>query len=154
MITQAQIDRFNELLGSSGKEAAEQFAAGVIKNMGLETPRERGECWDAFRCEIKNEKKASLKTVCAELLKRSLSDTERGFIAGLQSKRKLTERQESWLRAIAEKNGVAIKGYIDRKAGAGKPITQHCQHEDLGSLGYAHGSTVTCPHCGAQAEVW
>jgi len=29
-----------------------------------------------------------------------------------------------------------------------------CDHPDLGSLGYAHGSIVKCPYCGAQAEVW
>lgn len=30
----------------------------------------------------------------------------------------------------------------------------HCEHGDLGSSGYAHGSTVRCPHCGQLAEVW
>ncbi len=29
-----------------------------------------------------------------------------------------------------------------------------CDHADLGSLGYKHGETVTCPHCGQMAEVW
>ena len=29
-----------------------------------------------------------------------------------------------------------------------------CEHSDLGSLGYAHGTTVNCPNCGKKAEVW
>jgi len=29
-----------------------------------------------------------------------------------------------------------------------------CDHSDLGSLGFAHGSTVKCPHCGSLAQVW
>jgi hypothetical protein len=32
--------------------------------------------------------------------------------------------------------------------------SESCQHEDLGSLGYTHGSTVKCPNCGKLAEVW
>ena len=35
-----------------------------------------------------------------------------------------------------------------------KKEASSCQHEDLGSLGYKHGSIVTCPHCGKKAEVW
>jgi hypothetical protein len=30
----------------------------------------------------------------------------------------------------------------------------HCEHEDLGSLGYKHGTIVKCPNCGEMAEVW
>jgi hypothetical protein len=29
-----------------------------------------------------------------------------------------------------------------------------CTHDDLGSLGYRHGTTVKCPHFGQMAEVW
>lgn len=29
-----------------------------------------------------------------------------------------------------------------------------CEHEDLGSLGYKHGETISCPHCGKKAVVW
>ena len=29
-----------------------------------------------------------------------------------------------------------------------------CEHGDLGSRGYRHGSIVTCPDCGKRAEVW
>ena len=29
-----------------------------------------------------------------------------------------------------------------------------CDHGDLGSLGYKHGSTVRCPNCGQMAQVW
>jgi hypothetical protein len=32
--------------------------------------------------------------------------------------------------------------------------TARCEHEDLASLGYTHGSTVKCPHCGQAAQVW
>ncbi len=32
--------------------------------------------------------------------------------------------------------------------------SSRCEHEDLGSLGYRHGDTVTCPFCGKRAEVW
>lgn len=38
-----------------------------------------------------------------------------------------------------------------------EPVTindSECQHEDLGSLGYKHGTTVKCPFCNQMAEVW
>ena len=30
----------------------------------------------------------------------------------------------------------------------------HCDHGDLGSMGYQHGTTVKCPDCGELVEVW
>ncbi len=29
-----------------------------------------------------------------------------------------------------------------------------CDHADLGSLGYKHGSIVSCPNCGKSGRVW
>lgn len=29
-----------------------------------------------------------------------------------------------------------------------------CDHPDLGSMGYRHGSRVKCPFCGSMCEVW
>ena len=45
---------------------------------------------------------------------------------------------------------------IERKAKKAikKRVSNSCEHGDLGSLGYKHGSIVTCPYCGQRAEVW
>lgn len=42
----------------------------------------------------------------------------------------------------------SAKKYLENK------IIRKCEHEDLGSLGYRHGDTVSCPHCGERAQVW
>lgn len=41
--------------------------------------------------------------------------------------------------------------YKERKASAAQG---KCEHEDLGSLGYKHGTFVRCPNCGQTVEVW
>lgn len=35
-----------------------------------------------------------------------------------------------------------------------KALKFNCDHGDLGSLGYSHGSKVKCPNCGQITEVW
>ena len=44
------------------------------------------------------------------------------------------------------------KKAVERKRSR-KPSSA-CEHEDLASLGYKHGETVRCPHCGNKAVVW
>lgn len=46
------------------------------------------------------------------------------------------------------------KAVENAKSKYSKASSSRCEHEDLGSLGYAHGEIVTCPHCGQRARVW
>jgi len=103
---------------------------------------------------------ASIKTVVENVLNSddsymgsSLSDYEKKFLNDIKTKRKLSEKQASWLRSIARKQGVEIKGDLSVKASKSSSYVS-CQHEDLGSMGYRHGDTVKCPNCGRMAEVW
>lgn len=174
MITQEQVNNYNEIRSNNSLAAADQFASSIISSMNLKTPAERGQLWSEFKSESKAEKQAdekakaaklrkakslakknkvSIKKTCeAILLALSLSDYERKFLNDIKTKRKLTAKQESWLRSLAQKNSVKIVGNIENRAS--KSTVTHCSHEDLGSLGYAHGTTVKCPNCGSLAEVW
>ena len=44
-----------------------------------------------------------------------------------------------------EKSKIAAKKRFDNR---------NCEHEDLGSMGYKHGSIVKCPFCEKMAVVW
>lgn len=174
-ITQDQLDKFNEIFKEKGRTEADAYAQPIISSFGLDSPAERGKLWNLFlekqRAEISAEleskakalrkakreiskNKAKIKKVCETILsKYGLSDYERKFLNDIKTKRKLTEKQESWLRSLAQKNNVEINGNIENRVSR-REISQHCEHDDLGSLGYTHGSTVRCPHCGELAEVW
>ncbi len=83
--------------------------------------------------------------------------TERGydkrFITDISNKSKLSSKQYNYLCKVAAKYGYSMSEKTVRaKAKKAEPI--HCDHEDLGSVGYTHGDTVKCPHCGKMAEVW
>lgn len=91
---------------------------------------------------------------------------EIGFLEQMQKANKITTKQAKWLQALLEKAGFKYDiYYIEENYNVveSKPKTQktqrktkkeYCEHEDLGSLGYTHGTIVTCPHCGQRAEVW
>ena len=181
MITEL-IERYNELRVSS-PEAAERLASDYIKSLNLQTPAERGAIWDMFKQQTRQEKdlaakqkarelrkekreaaakRASIKDICKQALARGcikdvLSENEKKFLNDIGTKRKLTERQKNWLLNIASRLRIEVKGEIQTRASRSAHFpasTKYCEHEDLGSFGYAHGTIVTCPNCGAAAEVW
>ena len=177
---QHEITAYNELRKTQGYKAAQLFASTYITSLNLPTPAERGRVWDQFKAEEREESqgnkkkeatakrktqrearknKASIKSVCASILNNrttlgfiQLSPSESQFLTDISTKRKLTEKQAKWLRDLAVKTNVAINGEITIRESKSTQVS--CGHEDLGSLGYRHGDTVKCPHCGAMAEVW
>jgi len=74
------------------------------------------------------------------------------FIKDIMSKKKLTAKQHNYLCKVAEKHGYSMPEKVVRASK--KAESRSCEHEDLGSLGYTHGTTVKCPNCGIMAEVW
>lgn len=108
----------------------------------------------------------SLKTVITKILthsKRSLTYKEVSFLNNIKDNKSLTEKQLNWLLSITEKTNYSIDESaipIKKSKPRTKPKSKsksksfHCDHEDLGSLGYEHGTTVTCPHCGERTVVW
>ena len=111
---------YNEILSSKGKDAAEKAAHAYIKGLGLPTPLERGKAWDELRAGIKTLSKkssqpkkttASIKAICDGILacwSVELTAKEKSFVGDMKAKRKLTEKQASWLKSIASKCNVKI----------------------------------------------
>jgi hypothetical protein len=96
--------------------------------------------------------KRTIKIVVDELLAtRRTSSFEDKFLNNIKNKRKLTSKQGKWLNDICFKLGVTIADFEEKSS---SNAVHNCQHEDLGSLGYKHGTTVKCPFCGKLAEVW
>ena len=81
----------------------------------------------------------------------NFSEREKKFLNDIKTKRTLTEKQESWLRSLAERGGITIKGNISARSTRAKKI---CEHGDLGSRGYKLGDYVRCPDCGEMTNVW
>lgn len=181
MITENHITTYKAIRIAEGTHAAGDYARSVFAELGLTKEQinatgwdqikrdwnaklekelaERNAAYEAKKAEEKAAKKAakanqaSIHATCTTLLKnRLLSTNERKFLSDIKTKRKLTEKQEKWLRDIAAKVNHQIVGEFQRKAKKIAPA--HCQHEDLGSLGYTHGDIVRCPFCGEMAEVW
>lgn len=71
---------------------------------------------------------------------------EKAFLA-------LVEKAEKANPKIAEKSHEAAKEKAAMRR-TERRTEKDCEHEDLGSLGFKHGETVKCPHCGKAAEVW
>jgi rubrerythrin len=72
----------------------------------------------------------------------------------------ITDKDERIFKALVEKieksNSKRAKASHEKMAAKAKQrySKSKCTHDDLGSLGYRHGTTVKCPHCGQMAEVW
>ena len=89
-----------------------------------------------------------------------LSATEKKFLISMtkQLKKTFSTKQKHWVKDLGEKTGIETgivtrKNYSEIKAKP-KASASQCDHGDLGSLGYRHGDTVKCPHCGQAAKVW
>lgn len=141
---------FTKISDSATKEERFEFWNG-LKNYArehlavIEKERKKRE-----REARKN--KRTIKVVAEELLAtRKTSSFEDKFLNNIKSKRKLTEKQGKWLNDICLKLGVAVAEFEEK---ASRNAIHNCQHEDLGSLGYKHGTTVKCPFCGKLVEVW
>ena len=179
---QFAVKQYNDIRKSKGDQQANEFASQYIASLNLDTPASRGKIWESFKQQGKEEQaaakkaakaekkknKASINNTCKAIIEKhnpfgmfgvTLKEHELKFLEDMKTKRKLTTRQESWLRALASKTDVKIDGTFENrqnmleKAGY-KETATHCEHGDLGSLGYRHGDTVKCPFCGQMAEVW
>lgn len=166
-VTQAHIDQYNEIRKTQGDQAAQNALREVMASLGFNAT-ERMHAWDALKAAsyaeakaaVKSEKSAKRavaatkpsinKTCIAVLAHPCLTSNERKFLEDVKTCRKLTVKQNAWLLDLAKKAKVEIKGEFDVKEAS----FVSCDHADLGSLGYAHGSIVKCPHCGQRAEVW
>ena len=166
-VTQAHIDQYNEIRKTQGDQAAQNALREVMASLGFNA-NERMHAWDKLKAASYAEAKAATKseksakravaatkpsinkTCVAVLAHPCLTTNERKFLEDIKTCRKLTAKQNSWLLALAEKAKVQINGEFEVKDSA----FVACDHADLGSLGYAHGSIVKCPHCGQRAEVW
>lgn len=106
---------------------------------------------------FKNEQKVSFNDMMQRLIE---THTDRSydsrFIKDIANKNKLTSKQHNYLCKVAEKYGYSMPEKTVRSSKAGKKfeLARNCEHEDLGSLGYTHGTIVNCPFCGKKAEVW
>ena len=146
------------------EKAAQVFAGDYVSSLNLATPAERGQVWAELKSSeyVVSEKPTkkptkkvfeSIGQTCKQisLYVFNLSASERKFINDIKTKRKLTIRQSGWLKDIAARCNIEIQKEFNIKESKSH---HHCNHEDLGSLGYKHGETVKCPHCGKMAEVW
>ena len=158
-------------MGFIRNKMAEMNAEKPIKNIILKAISAQIDAVYAAKKEQEKEKQkaerkakaaqrpkfASIKKICESIQKACvsfpLSETESKFVSDIKNKRKLTERQAKWLKDIAAKKSVAIQGEINIKSRTFSSFRK-CEHEGLGSLGYTHGTTVKCPHCGQMAVVW
>ena len=82
-----------------------------------------------------------------------LTNSEKSFIISISGRSTLTTKQKLWLKKISEKVGVSWD-YRPTATFHSASSKSSCQHEDLGSLGYKHGTRVKCLHCGSLADVW
>ncbi len=78
------------------------------------------------------------------------------FIKDIANRDKLTSKQHNYLCKVAEKHGYLMPEKTLRSSKTSKKTesVRNCEHDDLGSLGYTHGTIVNCPFCGKKAEVW
>ena len=76
-----------------------------------------------------------------------------------------SERNVGFIRKESEQEFLALIEKIEAsnakrcatshaKTAVARRSSRKCEHSDLGSLGYRHGETVTCPHCGKKAVGW
>lgn len=72
----------------------------------------------------------------------------------------ITEKEEEGFRALVEKinksdsKKAKYSHEKTRKKARERYSKPNCDHGDLGSRGYTHGTTVKCPDCGKLATVW
>ena len=111
--------------------------------------RKEGEIYCKFKiCD------SILKTHFKNLMKISKmynSKEKTGFILE-SNKDEYTSLLNKIERSNSDKCRESHKKSIERKIERNNLI--YCDHRDLGSFGYMHGETVSCPFCGMKAEVW
>ncbi len=166
MITQEMKIQYANISAQKGTSEADNHFNDIIS--ALETGAERAQAWNelrevlyannaaaekaqaaAKRLAAKN--KRTIGKVAKELLAAGLSGRDYDFVVSIQRKRTLTEKQGKWFDDICRNKNVGLAEYGKRKS---PQAVANCQHEDLGSFGYTHGTTVNCPFCGKVAEVW
>lgn len=176
MLTQDHIDNFNRTRKEFSLKLAEDNFKEILKTFdnieGSENLQKRKEIWKTLLAEHHGEKNAEIQkreTAAAKREERSryvnklcelvlsssttFSDRESRFLNDIKNKKTLTEKQASWLTALADRSSVSIERKIPLR-GVKKYQRVQCDHEDLGSRGYQHGDYVKCPDCGKMTHVW
>lgn len=132
-VTQEQIDRFKKILKVSGSRAAQEALRPELDAAGFDAT-ERMQAWNVMKADMyqeqedeakakKAQKKAaakaspSIKKTCEAILAKSFmfNDRELSFLGDIKTRRKLTEKQNSWLVSLANKASVEISGSFDLK---------------------------------------
>lgn len=165
------IQKYNMIRKEKSVGAADAYAQAEIKALNLDLAN-RIAAWTEIKAEAKAEAEqaaraakkpakaktnnASINSTCKQVLEKlwTVTEKERIFLNDIKTKRKLTDKQAKWLMDLARRADVEIKGEISIKPACSRTPSADCRHEDLGSMGYVHGTIVPCPHCGQRTEVW
>lgn len=140
---QDQIKQYNQLRKEKGLDIAQEFAGSIIRKPEIsiaerailwdkfqeELKKEQQEAQKNDQRIVRKEKqearknKASVYKIVSEILSKryhagchtfvEFTSNEITFLEDIKHKRKLTSKQASWLRTIAEKAGVKIEKEID-----------------------------------------
>ena len=166
-LTQDHINLFNAMRKKRGLKKTSEHFAPIVKSLGLDMPG-RSKAWGLLTAESKSEpapQKKARKQGKTQIGKISdaiiasqieLSENSLDFLKSIAKKRKLTVKQSAYLKSLAAKAHVVITDEI-AISGTKQIVNTYghrCDHSDLGSIGYTHGTTVRCPHCGTMTNVW
>lgn len=160
LISEAQKEQYKNIIINEGIEKANEFGALVVKALDLDYVG-RSKAWDELKEVVPAAKriaaanKRTVGKVVKEIIAKkgnSLNARECQFLDSIKNKRTLTEKQNKWLLDIAKAAGVSGPTIEVKPSKNSRAID--CDHGDLGSLGYIHGSIVKCPGCGSMVEVW
>lgn len=159
LISEEQKEQYKNIIINEGIEKANEFGALVVKALDLDYVG-RSKAWAELKEVVPAAKriaaanKRTVGKVVKEIIAKkgnSLNARECQFLESIKNKRTLTEKQNKWLLDIAKATDVSGPT-IEVKPSKNSRID--CDHGDLGSLGYMHGSIVKCPGCGSMVEVW
>lgn len=132
-VTQEQIAKYNEIRVMSGDKVAQETLRAEMDSLGFNST-ERMHAWDALKAKSYQEQKdaveaekaakkaekaakPSIKKTCEQIIAKgfTLNQREISFLNDIKTCRKLTEKQNSWLLALADKASVKINGSFDLK---------------------------------------
>lgn len=146
---------FTDIIGSLETGAERSSAWNKIREVAYKNSEERRVALAKKERELAAAKQTIGKSAKELLGNQSLTPRERDFVDSIKNKRTLSAKQGKWFDDICTKYNVKLAEYGSKKSASGYPVDpSSCDHADLGSLGYKHGTIVTCPYCGDRAEVW
>ncbi|HNL81437.1 MAG TPA: hypothetical protein PKL69_13970, partial [Agitococcus sp.] len=132
-VTQEQVERYNAIRLAEGDKKAQEVLKSEMDDLGFNST-ERMHAWDALKAQSYQEQKdavaaekaakkaekaakPSIKQIAEAVIAKSFlfNQREQQFLNDIKTKRKLTEKQESWLRTLAEKADIEIIGDFDNR---------------------------------------